>query len=281
MLAGIDISHWQNDIKWGEVKRSGVKFAFIHATEFSTRSTQLSVSPKLMSNIYAAQAHDIHWSAYHHFCTHIDPIIQAEAYLRSVGTCGSLPPSVKLAQAGIKAERLNYKLRLFLEKIEKNLNRKAIICTSRVFWQTYMTAEQEAITDWAREYPLWLIQFNAMWPTPMYPWAGWGFWQYTDDGRLPGIRTDVKMNWFNGGEEDLVKQFLDYEQEGVSDMATSESNNPTQPQLDKYAEDKQNKDPDTLVGKVEDPHEHLKDDFPSHLPKDGNWVDSYFFHNQD
>lgn len=278
MLAGIDISHWQNDIQWDEVKRSGVKFAFIHATEFSARSTQLSVSPKLLANIHATQAHDIHWSAYHHFCTHIDPVIQAEAYLRSVGTCGSLPPSVKLEHSGIKTERLNYKLRLYLEEIEKKLNRKAIICTSRVFWQTYMTAEQEAITDWARAYPLWLIQFNAMWPTPMYPWAGWGFWQYTDDGRLPGIRTDVKMNWFNGGEEDLAKQFLDYDRGGLIGMATSEPNNLSEPQSDKNAEEKQNQEQVTQIEKTEIRRARPEEDYPSHFPKDSNWVDSYFFH---
>ena len=37
MIPGIDISHWQGVIDWAKVAQSGVKFAFIKATEFPDR----------------------------------------------------------------------------------------------------------------------------------------------------------------------------------------------------------------------------------------------------
>src|SRR4030042_5585010 len=119
MIPGIDVSHWQNDIDWAEVKRSGVRFAFIKATEFPDKRTTLFVDNKFKVNSEGAQATGIHWSAYHFFRTHIDPILQAKVFCETVGEFSSLPPVMDLEVAGSKGERLNYKVRQFLEKVEK------------------------------------------------------------------------------------------------------------------------------------------------------------------
>lgn len=204
MIPGIDISHWQNEIDWAEVRRSGVRFVYIQATKYGERSTELSVSPKLSPSMRAAADNGILWGACHTFAPHIDPVIQAQAFVQSVGEFGQLPPAVRLEQGGQKAGRLNTKARLFMEEVERLTGRKTLIFTTRPFWETVMCAEQNAHTDWARDYPLWIGQTGGMWPGPMYPWAGWQFWTYTDNGRLPGIRTRVNMMWFNGSMEELV-----------------------------------------------------------------------------
>ncbi len=45
MIPGIDASHWQKTIDWSLVKRSGVRFAFIKATEFPDKQTKLWTDP--------------------------------------------------------------------------------------------------------------------------------------------------------------------------------------------------------------------------------------------
>jgi lysozyme len=209
MIPGIDVSHWQRDIDWGEVKRSGVKFAFIKATEFPDKKTTLFVDEKMQKNIDGASSNGIFWSAYHFFRTHIDPIIQANVFCETVGEFSSLPPVLDLEVAGSKGERLNYKVRQFLDETERISNRKPIIYSSGGFWRSYMTCEKRVHADWAREYPLWIAQYTNLWPNPLYPWAGWDFWQFSDKGKIPGIDSHVDMNWFNGSIEDLQEKFIE------------------------------------------------------------------------
>jgi GH25 family lysozyme M1 (1,4-beta-N-acetylmuramidase) len=212
MIPGIDVSHWQNDIDWAEVKRSGVKFAFIKATEFPDKRTTLLVDNKFKLNVAGAKENDIHWGAYHFFRTHIDPIIQAQVFCETVDEFSSLPPVLDLEAAGCKGERLNYKVRQFVEEVEKITNRKPLIYTSSGFWRSFMSYDKKEHTEWVRFYPLWLAHYTSLWPTSPYPWISWSFWQYSDKGSLPGIKTYVDLNWFNGSEDELKVQFLkDYQ----------------------------------------------------------------------
>lgn len=207
MIPGIDISHWQVEIDWSEVKRAGVKFAFIKATEFPDKKTSLYIDDRLYENLKGASDNGIHWGPYHFFRTHIDPVIQAQAFVETVGQFSSLPPVLDLELAGCKGERLNHKVRQFLEEVERLTKRKPIIYTSGGFWRPYMMHEKRVHADWARAYPLWMAKYTSLWPIPIYPWTGWDFWQYTDNGKIPGVKTHVDLNWFNGSEQELVDRF--------------------------------------------------------------------------
>jgi len=208
MIPGIDVSHWQREIDWSEVKRSGVKFAFIKATEFPDKRTSLFVDGEMRKNIAGASANGLLWSAYHFFRTHIDPVIQAKVFCETVGEFNSLPPVLDLEAAGSKGERLNYKVRQFLDETERITKKRPIIYSSCGFWRSYLAYEKRAHTDWARAYPLWIAQYTNLWPTPLYPWAGWEFWQYSDKGKIPGIVTHVDLNWFNGSLEELERKYI-------------------------------------------------------------------------
>jgi len=208
MIPGIDVSHWQREIDWSEVKRSGVKFAFIKATEFPDKRTSIFIDGEMRKNIAGASANGILWSAYHFFRTHIDPVIQAKVFCETVGDFYSLPPVLDLEAAGSKGERLNYKVRQFLDEAERITNKRPIIYSSGGFWRSYLANEKKSHTDWARAYPLWIAQYTNLWPTPLYPWAGWEFWQYTDKGKIPGVITHVDLNWFNGSFEELERKFV-------------------------------------------------------------------------
>ena len=209
MIPGIDVSHWQYDIDWSEVKRSGVRFAFIKATEFPDKKTELFIDNKLADNKRGASENGIYWGAYHFFRTHIDPLTQAIAFCETVGEFNSLPPVIDLEVAGSRGERLNYKVSQFLEEVEKISGRLPILYTSGGFWRSYMTYEKISHTDWARKYPLWIAQYTSYWPSPLYPWAGWDFWQHSDSGKIPGIKTEVDLNWFNGSINDLVQKYCE------------------------------------------------------------------------
>ena len=283
MIPGIDVSHWQNDIDWAEVKRSGVRFAFIKATEFPDKRTTLFVDNKFKENSEGAQNNGIHWSAYHFFRTHIDPILQAKVFCETVGEFSSLPPVMDLEAAGSKGERLNYKVRQFLEEVEKISNRKPILYTSSGFWRSYMMSEKREHTDWARYYPLWLAHYTALWPNTPYPWIGWAFWQHSDRGTLPGIKTHVDLNWYTGSEEELIEQFIS---KGSAPVRTSkpDQNMPTEviPEAKNaidmnfkgdYQEISQ--DPDLRPLQFNKP----SGSEAKYSSQEENWIRSYFFNN--
>ena len=208
MIPGIDVSHWQGVIDWKEVKRSGVRFAFIKATEFPNGRTSPFRDERFKSNVEGADQNGIYWGAYHFFRTHIDPIIQAQVFCETVGTFESLPPVLDLEEADCRGRKLSIKISNFLREVERLTNRKPIIYTSGGFWRPYMTYEERNTSDWASEYSLWIAQYTNYWPSHCYPWAGWDFWQYTEKGKIPGIKTYVDMNWFNGSLRDLEEIFL-------------------------------------------------------------------------
>lgn len=234
MIPGIDVSHWQREIDWGEVKRSGVKFAFIKATEFPDKRTTLFQDEEMRKNIDGASSNGIFWSAYHFFRTHIDPVIQAKVFCETVGDFTSLPPVLDLEAAGSKGERLNYKVQQFLNETERITNRRPIVYSSGGFWRSYMAYEKKSHTDWARAYPLWMAQYTNLWPTPLYPWAGWEFWQYTDKGKIPGVITHVDLNWFNGSVEDLERKFVMDDNSYPDKVEFAENSNPKEVSGAKY-----------------------------------------------
>jgi len=59
-----------------------------------------------------------------------------------------------------------------------------VIYTAAIWWRKCTGA-----TSRFRRDPLWLAAYGGTRPTPPSTWRRWTFWQYDDEGRLPGIAT--------------------------------------------------------------------------------------------
>ena len=93
---GIDISHHQGAINWAKVSDSGVKFAFIKASEGEDHRDS-----RFDENWSAAGAAGIARGAYHFFTFCTDGIPQADNYLGAVQNAGrGLPPAVDVEFSG-------------------------------------------------------------------------------------------------------------------------------------------------------------------------------------
>lgn len=208
MVPGIDVSHWQSDIDWRKVAEAGVQFAFLKASEFPDKKIKMCEDEKFKVNREGCIENGILWGAYHFFRTHIDPIHQAESFCNLVGEVNSLPLVLDLEVAGCKGTKLVHKVKSFVDTVTEISGRKPIIYTSGGFWRPFLTYENISDVDWAVEYPLWVARYTSQWPGTIYPWGGWDFWQYSDHGRIPGIKTNVDLNWFAGSLDDMREQFL-------------------------------------------------------------------------
>src|SRR5262245_43937892 len=92
-LDGIDVSHYDGAIDWAAVKASGQAFAVAKSTEGTSY-----VDPTFATNWAAMKQHGVVRSAYHFFHANLDPIAEADHFLKIMGPLepGDLPPVLDL-----------------------------------------------------------------------------------------------------------------------------------------------------------------------------------------
>ena len=202
MIYGIDVSHWQGTIDWQKVATTGVKFAFIKATEGSKYH-----DVKYIANFEGARSAGILTGAYHFLSHNVNAAEQALYFLQVVrqaqeiaGCKHPLPLVLDCEEPG-RSSVLRPLILDFLAVIEKAGFITPIIYTSPGYWRGYIGRHDEFL-----RYPLWVANYRAPYPQQFYPWLKWSFWQYSEKGAIPGIAgSSVDLDLFNGSLTDLLK----------------------------------------------------------------------------
>jgi lysozyme len=193
-IDGIDVSHWQGAIDWRAVRGGGVEFAFIKATEGATYA-----DPEFARNWAGAAEAGVMRGAYHYFRPNVDPVKQAENFLRVAQIRpGDLPPVLDVETSdGVAGDALLRSVRVWLETVERATGKRPVVYTYPDFWNRYASGSVGA-------YPLWIATYSRDQPMVPVGWSDWTFWQYTSTGRVAGIAGDVDQNRFNGGSTQLA-----------------------------------------------------------------------------
>lgn len=196
-IHGIDISRYQGEVDWDEVKRAGTAFVFIKATEGGDH-----LDEKFHANWRGAKAAGIPRGAYHFmfWCRPADE--QAAWFKQNVPKDpGALPPVLdlewnghsKLCPKKIDVELARRKIEIMLKAMEDHTGKKPIIYTD-------MTFHEDVLVDRLPNYSYWLRSVAAK-PEERYERRPWTFWQFTTTGRLPGIKGAVDRNAFAGSSK--------------------------------------------------------------------------------
>ena len=193
-IHGVDVSKYQGDINWKAVRRGGMSFAFIKATEGGDHKDD-----SFRTNWHAARKAGVLRGAYHfyYFCTSASA--QARWFIRNVPkdknalppvldmewnpgsrTCKKRPDPAKVARS----------MQVFLTRVERHYGKRPIIYTTPDFYDDNLKGR-------FKKYPIWLRTVKEH-PRRRYPGRKWVFWQYTGTGRAPGFSTNVDINVFNG-----------------------------------------------------------------------------------
>ena len=191
-VPGIDVSHHQGTINWTAVKRAGIRFAFIKATEGGDWT-----DPAFAGNWRRAREAGVMRGAYHYYRPQTHSAVQARHFLRrvSVGK-NDLPPVLDVeATDGVSNATLRRGVRNWLRIVEAETGKRPIIYVSRRF-APRLAAEFSG-------YPLWIADYRGTSPSVPRGWRRWTFWQYSERGRVSGIRAPVDRNWFRGTLEEL------------------------------------------------------------------------------
>ncbi|MCW2306634.1 glycoside hydrolase family 25 protein [Rhodobium gokarnense] len=193
-VEGIDISKYQGDIDWRTVRKAGIRFAFIKATEGGD-----VVDDRFDENWRAAKAAGVARGAYHfyYFCRTAED--QVKWFIRNVPKDpDALPPVLDMewnahspsCKKRPPRDKVLAEMRVFLEAAERYYGKKPIIYSSVDF-------HQDILEGALKEYPFWLRSVAGH-PSTKYRSRAWVFWQYTGTGEVDGIDGKVDRNVFNG-----------------------------------------------------------------------------------
>lgn len=195
-IHGIDVSKYQQRINWEAVKAMQAKevkigFVFIKATEGLGNMDQ-----QFRRNWENAGEVGMPRGAYHFFLAPKSGAEQAENFIRRVELQkGDLPPVLDVEQTyGVSGPKLRAGVKAFLDRLEAHYGVKPIIYTNVDFYNRHLKDEFD-------EYPLWVAHYLQK-DRPRIA-RNWAFWQYSETGRVTGIRGKVDFNVFNGDSTDF------------------------------------------------------------------------------
>jgi lysozyme len=197
MILGIDVSHWQGVIDWSKVSRAGYRFAFCKATEATYYKD--ATYPR---NTNEAQANGLLAGAYHFFRPRYSGYAQAEWFLKyALPAPGDLIPVCDFEVAdGVAPSIIRSRLREFYLRIEAELGVKPIMYSRKYFLDQYLPGPP----SWCSDVLLWVANYTTA-SKPLMPkgWQFWAFWQYSQSGKVPGVKTNTDLDRFHATDDKL------------------------------------------------------------------------------
>src|SRR5271165_528003 len=208
---GIDVSKFQGEIDWNKVADSGVKFAWIKATEGGDRADE-----RFQANWTGAKAAGIPHGAYH-FVYWCRPPMEEMAFFEQNAPVedDALPPVLdveatptsRTCHRHLTQEDAIAEMKVMLEEMERHYGKRPIIYTTVDFYEAILS--DGAFMD----YPIW-VRSTKYHPAVKYGLRPWHFWQYQSDGRVAGIQVHVDQDAFFGTKEQW-DAFLREEESGA------------------------------------------------------------------
>jgi lysozyme len=193
-VQGIDVSAWQGDIDWRQVRAAGTQFVYIKATEGGDH-----LDPKFLENWEAVKQAGLARGAYHFLYWCRPASEQALWFMLNVpADRDALPPVLDVewnAHSPSCSKRVSRDVALdaintMLDAMEAHTGKRPIIYTDPVFYR-------EVLAGQFADYNFWLRSVAAE-PAQLYGDRPYAFWQFTTTGSVPGIQGKVDRNVFNG-----------------------------------------------------------------------------------
>ncbi|MEO0913007.1 MAG: GH25 family lysozyme, partial [Pseudomonadota bacterium] len=193
-----DVSRWQGEVDWRQVREAGIAFAFIKATEGGDH-----LDPLFDAHRAGAKRAGVRHGAYHYFYFCRPAVEQARWFIRNVPRDRRALPHVldmewnhRSPTCRVRPEgaRVRAEARRFLDILERHYGQRPIVYTTVDFYRDTGIGRLEGTRVWLRSV--------ADHPSVTYPGARWTFWQYTGTGLVPGVETPVDINVFAGSERD-------------------------------------------------------------------------------
>lgn len=185
---GIDVSGWQGNINYAEVKQSGIEIVYMKASEGKS-----FIDPYFNQNYENAKANGLKVGFYHYLIARSNEEAIEEARF-FVSVISGKEPDCRLAMdfesfGNLSVEEINQIGITFMREVQ-NLSGKEVIIYSNT------NDARNIFSGELTNYPLWVAQYEVREPTPNGKWSTWAGWQYTSTGEVAGISGHVDRNKF-------------------------------------------------------------------------------------
>ncbi len=190
IVQGVDVSVYQGSIDWAQVKASGRGFGIARVSDGTANPDSTFVG-----NWSGMKNAGMVRGAYQFFRASVDPTAQANLLLGAIGTLesGDLAPMADVEVLdGESGATLVANLATWLSVVKAKTGRTPMIYSAPGFWNALPNTGQFASDT------LVVANWQVSCPDTPTPWTGWTFWQYADNGTVPGISGAVDLDEFNG-----------------------------------------------------------------------------------
>ncbi|MBQ1907205.1 MAG: glycoside hydrolase family 25 protein [Firmicutes bacterium] len=193
-IKGIDVSRYQGDVDWEKVAADGVKFVFVRLGYRGYSEGALITDEKFEEYVKGAAQHGIGVGIYFvtQAITEEEAIEEAEFVLDSIRPYNITWPvvldieeaaSITARTVGLGAKDRTDQTIAFCEKIREAGYTPMLYCNIRWYLEELELERLTAYDKWFAQY------FNR----PFFPYE-FTVWQYTNTGRVDGIKGDVDLN---------------------------------------------------------------------------------------
>jgi lysozyme len=209
---GIDVSHWNGNVRWGDVDPDKIKFVWTKISQGVDYT-----DPSAERNLQGCRENGIRVGGYHFPSPQIggsnDPKLEVQDFLKYYGGCipaGDMLPVLDL-EAGVKGDAdHNRQWALeWLRELENETGLRAVVYTAKWYVYSYLKNNVGDLKD----YPLWVADYTEPQkdggrcnPDDNCGWDEWSVWQWSSKGKIRGLEsTGIRkcdVNWMAGDQLD-------------------------------------------------------------------------------
>ena len=162
---GIDVSHWQGNIDFSFVKRSGIDIVYIKSSEGKSY-----IDSYFETNYKNAKANGLKVGFYHYVTARSVSAAKEQALFFARVIAGK-SPDCKLAMdfedfGNLTIDEINKISKAFLETLEKETGIEALIYSNAYSAKNIFSSDLS-------KYPLWVANYNVSKPSGNGKWQTW------------------------------------------------------------------------------------------------------------
>jgi GH25 family lysozyme M1 (1,4-beta-N-acetylmuramidase) len=207
---GIDISHWQGKIDWHKVATMPTKWGLVEWAYAKASTGATGRDPRFIQNVNAATAAGLPIGAYHWAAPNKPAAEDAANFINAMNPVRdklTLVPMIDVEQAPEGAYKNPQAFRNWIVELAQAVMAAGygmpIIYINAYFAQKYLGKRKLG------NLPIWVPQYNRTKGDYLGTETGpkkvftttkdWIIWQFTEEGKVPGIKTPVDLNSLRPG----------------------------------------------------------------------------------
>lgn len=194
-IIGIDISHHNGSLNFVAMKKAGIQFVYAKATQGADFRDS-----KFRENVFKSKAAGIPIGAYHYLSPDVNAIAQIHNFLDAInGMDLDLCPVLDWEQESKVPAKTQIDIaKLWLESIEKKTGKTPMIYTGPYFFEDAIKSPKGF-----EKYKLWVAHYGTTHPKIPAPFTKYLVHQFTETGKIEGVKGQFDKNVLNGTLDDL------------------------------------------------------------------------------